>query len=68
MNSYVIARIEGQLDWNIIPSFSVDNILWLPDAGVRMTQQICYDEERLYIHQKAVEILKTDTRILWLGW
>ena len=33
----------------------MDNILWLPDAGVRMTQQICYDAEKLYIHQKAVE-------------
>ena len=55
MNSYVLTRIEGQLDWNKIPTSSVDNILWLPDVGIRMSQQICYDAEKLYIHQKAVE-------------
>ena len=55
MSTYVIAHVEGQPDWNKIPTFSVDNILWLPDAGIRMSQQICYDAEKLYIHQKAVE-------------
>ena len=55
MNRYEILKIDGQPDWNKIPTLSVDNILWLPDAGIRMTQQICYDAEKLYIHQKAVE-------------
>ena len=55
MNRYEILKIDGQPDWNKIPTLSVDNILWLPDAGIRMTQQICYDKQKLYIHQKAVE-------------
>ena len=55
MNTYLITRINGQPDWEKIPALSVDHILWLPDTGVRMTQQVCYDEEKLYIHQKAVE-------------
>ena len=55
MNRYVITHVNGQPDWNTIPQLTADNILWLPDAGVRMVQQICYDEEKLYIHQKAVE-------------
>lgn len=55
MNTYVITHVHGQPDWEKVPALAVDQILWLPDAGIRMTQQICYDEEKLYIHQKAVE-------------
>ena len=55
MNKYIIQPVTGKPDWSSIPALSVDNILWLPDVGIRMTQQICYDEQKLYIHQKAVE-------------
>lgn len=55
MNCYQIESVTGQPDWTQIPTLEVSNILWLPDACIRMTQQICYNEEKLYIHQKAVE-------------
>ena len=55
MKPYVIEKIKSQPDWGRIPALEVNNILWLPDAGIRMTQQICYDEEKLYIHQTAAE-------------
>lgn len=55
MNTYVITRVNGQPDWEKIPTLEVSHILWLEDAGIRMSQQVCYDEERLYIHQEAVE-------------
>lgn len=55
MNKYVITHTNGQPDWDNVPALALDHILWLPDAGIRMTQQICYDEERLYIHQRAAE-------------
>lgn len=55
MNTYVIMPTNGQPDWEKVPALAVDNILWLPDAGIRMTQQVCYDGEKLYVHQKAVE-------------
>ncbi len=55
MNTYVIQPTNGQPDWEKIPVLEVSHILWLPDAGIRMTQQICYDKEKLYVHQKAVE-------------
>ena len=55
MNEYIIKRIAGTPDWLTIPTLPVSNILWLPDAGVRMTQQICYDDTALHIHQLAVE-------------
>ena len=55
MNQYTVTRITGQPDWSQIPLLEVGNILWLPDAGVRMKQQICYDENALYIHQFCTE-------------
>ncbi len=55
MVTYYIAKISGTPQWKDIPSLELANVLWLPDADVRMTQQICYDEEALYIHQQAVE-------------
>lgn len=55
MNTYIITRINGRPDWEKIPALAVDQILWLPDTGISMTQQICYDETRLYLRQKAVE-------------
>ena len=33
----------------------VSEIQWLPDAGIRMTAQLCYDEIGLYIRQRAWE-------------
>lgn len=55
MNTYVVTPIHGQPDWKSIPALAVDNILWLPDVGIRMIQQVCYDGEKLYVHQRAVE-------------
>ena len=55
MNHYEIENANGKPDWNKIHTLEVSDILWLPDAGIRMTQQICYDEQKLYIHQIAVE-------------
>lgn len=55
MNCYKISRIMGLPDWHAIPALEAANILWLPDAGIRMTQQICYNNEALFIHQSAVE-------------
>ncbi|MBE6757536.1 MAG: hypothetical protein E7552_03165 [Ruminococcaceae bacterium] len=53
--TYYITKINGTPHWEDIPAVTLDNILWLPDAGVRMVQQICYDNEALYVHQRAVE-------------
>lgn len=55
MKVYTVKRITESPDWSAIPDLKVDNVLWLPDAQVRMTQQICYDDAALYIHQRAVE-------------
>lgn len=55
MNTYYVEKAEHPLNWAKIPALDVNNILWLPDAGIRMTQQICYDDSALYVHQQAIE-------------
>lgn len=55
MESYYIQRTDSAPQWDVIPTLSLHNILWLPDANIRMTQQICYDDLAIYIHQRATE-------------
>lgn len=55
MKEYVILKTSGIPDWNAVPSLSVDTVLWEPDCGIRMTQQLCYDETALYVRQQARE-------------
>lgn len=55
MNRHIITKVNAAPDWSKIPSFEVGCILWEPDAGIRMTQQICYDDAAIYIRQQAVE-------------
>lgn len=55
MNMYQIPYVCGQPVWEEIPVLEVSNIQWIPDVGVRMTQQVCYNDFALHIRQKAVE-------------
>lgn len=55
MKSYVISRADGAPDWESIPPLSVSEVLWLPDAGISMTQAVCYDDESIFVHQLAAE-------------
>ena len=55
MKQYHIAKTQQPINWSNIRQLEVDNILWLPDAGVRMTQQVCYDDDAIYVHQRSVE-------------
>ena len=55
MKTYSIPRISGAPDWSAIPALTVDTVLWEPDCGIRMTQQLCYDETALYVRQQARE-------------
>ena len=40
MKEYVIEKTVGAPDWTKVSELQVDNVCWLPDAGVRMEQQI----------------------------
>ena len=55
MNSYGITRVRGAVDWEQVPALTLDNILWLPDQGVRASGQFCYDDDTLYVHLQAEE-------------
>ena len=55
MKTYAIPRTSGAPDWNSVPALAVDTVLWAPDCGIRMTQQLCYDETALYVRQQAWE-------------
>lgn len=55
MKEYAVVKISGKPDWASIPTLQVDNVLWLADCGVRMQQQVCWDEDALYIRQYAQE-------------
>ena len=50
MKEYVIEKTVGAPDWTKVSELQVDNVCWLPDAGVRMEQQICHDDEKIYVH------------------
>ncbi len=56
MKTYSIAPCTpGAPDWNTVDPLHVDQFLWLPPVEIRMTTQICYDTEALYVRQRAVE-------------
>lgn len=55
MEEYIIPHCGETPNWESIPKLELRNILWLPDVGIRMSQQLIYNAERLFIHQRAVE-------------
>ncbi len=52
---YSITKVNGDIDWNSIPTIPIDKVLWTEDYGIRAEGQICYDNENLYVHQRAHE-------------
>lgn len=55
MKNYTVLPVSGTPEWEKIPVMSVDCVLWHEDVGIRMIQQLCYDADYLYVHQRAWE-------------
>ncbi|MBR5571017.1 MAG: carbohydrate-binding family 9-like protein [Oscillospiraceae bacterium] len=55
VKTYTVAPVCGAPDWDAIDVIDVSEVLWLPDCGIRMQQQLCYDAQYLYVHQRAWE-------------
>lgn len=55
MKTYTIKKVNKAFNWNDIPTLEVSEIMWLPDAGIGMKQQLCYDDTAIYVHQMAIE-------------
>ena len=53
--TYLIRSGSGGPAWDSIPVMEADQILWLPDCGIRAFGQLCYDPDCLYIRLRAVE-------------
>ena len=53
MNTYGILRMGGS--WDEIPAAPVDTVLWLPDAGIRASAKLAWDDNDLYVNLKARE-------------
>ena len=53
--AYTIVKRSGHMNWSKVPILKIDNVLWMPDAGIRAEGQLCYDEEGLYVHMRAIE-------------
>lgn len=55
MREYEVLKIDAAPDWSAIPALKVDCVLWEPDCGIRMEQQLAWNEEALYVRQRAWE-------------
>ncbi len=55
MKNYTVLPVTGTPEWEKIPVMPVDCVLWHEDVGIRMIQQLCYDADNLYVHQRAWE-------------
>ena len=54
-SDYTITKVHGDIHWEDIPAFDIDQVLWTDDYGIRAKGQLCYDKDDLYVHLSAVE-------------
>ncbi len=52
---YSVIKVNGEIDWEQIPQIQIDRVLWTQDYGIRAKGQVCYDDDNLYVHMRAVE-------------
>lgn len=55
MKTHRIPKIHGEPCWESIAPIAIDCVLWEPDCGIRMQQKLCYDENAIYVFQRAFE-------------
>lgn len=55
MREYTICRVIDAIDWSSVPSLAIDNNLWLPEAPISATAQICYSDAALHVRLSAKE-------------
>ena len=55
MNTYTIIKKPSHLDWDSIPSVSINYALHAEDVPISASAQVCYDNEMLYVRLSAKE-------------
>ena len=52
---YTIKKIVGAPDWNTVETAEIDTLCWTQPLPIQAFAQVCYDEQALYVHLRAVE-------------
>lgn len=55
MKEYTITKCSGAPNWESVPALAIDTFLWCEPIDIRAEARICYDEEALYIYERAWE-------------
>lgn len=55
VRSYTVSRIEGEPDWDAIPTAEIDNQQWTAPVDIAAYAQLCYDDEAFYVRMRADE-------------
>lgn len=55
VRSYTVSRVDGEPDWDAVPSVDIDNQQWLDPVDVAAHAQLCYDDEAFYVRMWAEE-------------
>lgn len=55
MNTYKIVKKPDVLDWNLIPSASINHPYQSDGVNITASAQLCYDDSALYVHLSAKE-------------
>lgn len=55
MREYTITKCCGTPDWDTVPALAIDNFLWTEPFDIRAEARICYDDQALYIYERAWE-------------
>ena len=55
MKTYTIVRQEDRIQWDSVPTLSIDTVLWLPAAPISAKAQVCYTESALHVCLTATE-------------
>ena len=53
--SYTVVKTDKEPDWSKVPVLQIDKVLWTEDFGIRAQGQLCYSDDALFVHLRAVE-------------
>ncbi len=53
--TYTISRRTEAFSWDAVPALQVNTFLWTPCLPISAQAQLCYDDDALYVHMRAVE-------------
>ena len=55
MREYTIIRKPESLNWSLVPTLSIDNLLWSEPVSITAEAAMCYDDTGLYVRLQSME-------------